>query len=88
MGRSESSISQHHSRRAVRSRILDLITSNEDPLVLMGDLNDEQQAASTAMFYGEWEPIVDSAPKPGDKIKFSVDKVNGQLTVMKIEEKK
>lgn len=56
---------------AVRSRILDLITSNDDPLVLMGDLNDEQQAASTAMLYGEWEPIVDSAPKPGDKIKFT-----------------
>lgn len=33
------------------------------------------------------DPAMLKAVKPGEKIKFSVDKVNGQLTVMKIEKK-
>ena len=44
-------------------------------------------SAMTMVFKAN-DPAMLKDVKPGDKIKFSVDKVNGQLTVMKIEEKK
>lgn len=44
-------------------------------------------SAMTTVFKAN-DPAMLKDVKPGDKIKFSVDKVNGQLTVMKIEEKK
>lgn len=34
------------------------------------------------------DPAVLKTVKPGDKIKFSADKVNGQITVMKVEKAK
>lgn len=34
------------------------------------------------------DPAVLKQVKPGDKIKFEADKVNGQFTVMKVEKKK
>jgi len=34
------------------------------------------------------DPAILKQVKPGDKIKFEADKVNGQFTVMKVEKKK
>ena len=43
--------------------------------------------AMTMVFKAD-DPAMLKTVKSGDKIKFSVDKVNGQLTVMKIEKAK
>ena len=37
------------------------------------------------MVFKASDPAMLKAVKPGEKIKFSADKVNGQLTVMKVE---
>lgn len=44
-------------------------------------------SAMTMVFMAN-DPAMLKNMKPGDKIKFSADKVNGQLTVMKMEKKK
>src|SRR5512134_3750576 len=43
--------------------------------------------AMTMVFRAQ-DPAMLKQVKPGDKIKFEADKVNGQFTVMKIEKKK
>jgi Cu/Ag efflux protein CusF len=40
------------------------------------------------MVFRASDPAMLKQVKPGDKIKFEADKVNGQFTVMKIESKK
>jgi Cu/Ag efflux protein CusF len=40
------------------------------------------------MVFKASDPAMLKTVKPGEKIKFSADKVNGQLTVMKVEEAK
>jgi Cu/Ag efflux protein CusF len=40
------------------------------------------------MVFRASDPAMLKQVKPGDKIKFEADKVNGQFTVMKIEKKK
>jgi Cu/Ag efflux protein CusF len=40
------------------------------------------------MVFKAGDPAMLSQVKPGDKVKFSADKVNGQVTVMKIEKAK
>ena len=40
------------------------------------------------MVFKASDPAMLKAVKPGEKIKFSADKVNGQLTVMKVEKAK
>jgi len=43
---------------------------------------------SMTMVFRANDPAMLKQVKPGDRIKFEVDKVNGQLTVMKIEKSK
>lgn len=43
--------------------------------------------AMTMVFRAQ-DPAMLKQVKPGDKIKFEADKVNGQFTVMKVEKKK
>jgi Cu(I)/Ag(I) efflux system protein CusF len=40
------------------------------------------------MVFRAQDPAILKQVKPGDKIKFEADKVNGQFTVMKVEKKK
>jgi len=40
------------------------------------------------MVFRAKDPAILKQVKPGDKIKFEADKVNGQFTVMKVEKKK
>lgn len=40
------------------------------------------------MVFKASDPAIFKTVKPGDKIKFSADKVNGQITVMKVEKAK
>jgi Cu(I)/Ag(I) efflux system protein CusF len=40
------------------------------------------------MVFRAKDPAILKQVKPGDKIKFEADKINGQFTVMKVEKKK
>jgi Cu(I)/Ag(I) efflux system protein CusF len=52
-----------------------------------GPISKFDMDAMTMVFRAN-EPSMLKAVKPGDKIKFDVDKINGQLTVTKIEKGK
>ena len=41
-----------------------------------------------SMVFKAGDPSILAGVKPGDKIMFTADKVNGQLTVMKVEKAK
>ena len=47
----------------------------------------DMEGGMTMVFRAQ-DPAILKQVKPGDKIKFEADKVNGQFTVMKVEKKK
>jgi Cu(I)/Ag(I) efflux system protein CusF len=47
----------------------------------------DMEGGMTMVFRAQ-DPAILKQVKPGDKIKFEADKVNGQFTVMKVERKK
>jgi Cu(I)/Ag(I) efflux system protein CusF len=53
-----------------------------------GPLKQFEMDESMTMVYRAADPAMLNALKPGDKIKFAPDRVNGQFTVTKIEKAK
>jgi Cu(I)/Ag(I) efflux system protein CusF len=47
----------------------------------------DMEGGMTMVFRAQ-DPAILKQVKPGDKIKFEADKINGQFTVMKVEKKK
>jgi Cu/Ag efflux protein CusF len=69
-------------------RASEKIDESAGKLTIKHDAITNLDMGAMTMVFKANEPAMLKTVRPGEKIKFSADKVNGQLTVMKVEEAK
>ncbi len=64
------------------------VDESADKMTIKHDAITNLDMGAMTMVFKANDPAMLKTVKPGEKIKFSADKVNGQLTVMRIEKAK
>lgn len=64
------------------------VDQSSDKMTIKHDAITNLDMGAMTMVFKASDPAMLKAVTPGEKIKFSADKVNGQITVMKVEKAK
>ena len=64
------------------------VDESADKMTIKHDAITNLDMGAMTMVFKASDPAMLKSVKPGEKIKFSADKVNGQTTVMKLEKRK